>query len=218
MRRDPVSGDVESDQHTAAIKYHGFAGSTEFDLLVADSYEDTVIGAGLVRSIRGAVWRGDIVVTDADGDRATQVVTNLSYSWVAWERNMSGAIEYYFNGFGQQDGAYEPAALAANAALTSRFARRELYALGRHYIAGSVLIELSPLLSVTPTILVNTGDPSALFQFVTQYSVSDNVSFLGSVNVPVGPDGTEFGGLPTGIPGRTLGRGPGLFAQLAWYF
>ncbi|MDH3806118.1 MAG: hypothetical protein OEU90_11695, partial [Gammaproteobacteria bacterium] len=55
FRRDPLSGDVESDQATVALKYHGFLGESEYDVLVAESYGDTVLGVGGVRSIGGAV-------------------------------------------------------------------------------------------------------------------------------------------------------------------
>jgi len=35
--------------------------------------------------------------------------------------------------------------------------------------------------------------------------------------VPIGPDGSEFGGIESGT-GLYLASGPGVFAQLAWYF
>jgi hypothetical protein len=65
---------------------------------------------------------------------------------------------------------------------------------------------------------MNVEDPSALFQLVTTYSLSENMTFLGSINVPTGPSGTEFGGIESGLTGRYLSRGAGLFAQFAWYF
>jgi hypothetical protein len=34
----------------------------------------------------------------------------------------------------------------------------------------------------------------------------------------MGPVGTEYGGLETGVGEATLSTGPALFAQLAWYF
>ena len=77
---------------------------------------------------------------------------------------------------------------------------------------------MSPLWTVTPTILANLGDPSGLLQFVTQYSVSDNMTFLGSLNVPLGANGSEFGSIETGIAGLYLSTGASIFAQLAWYF
>jgi len=188
FRRDPVTGDVESNEATVALKYHGFMGENEYDVLVAESYDASVFGVGGSRSIGGAIWRADVVVTDSASNTVVEVVSNLNYSWVWGGKNMSGAVEYYYNGF------------------------------DRHYVAGSMSIEMSPLWMVTPTLLANVDDPSALFQLVTQYSLSDNMTFLGSLNIPLGRNGTEFGGPDSGIPNRYLSFDAGLFAQLAWYF
>jgi len=188
FRRNVVTGDVESDEATIALKYHGFAGENEYDVLVAENHDSVVVGAGYSRNIGGAIWRGDVVVTDAGDDTFVQAVTNLSYSWVWGGKNMSGAIEYYYDGF------------------------------DRHYIAGSLAIEMSPLWMLTPTLLSSVNDPSGLLQLVTQYSLSDNMAFLGSLNVPLGANGTEFGGPESGVPGRYLSTDAGVFAQIAWYF
>ena len=217
VRRNPFDGEVEREQATVAAKYHGLAGGSEYDLLVARHYDDAVLGLGGTWSTGGAVLRGDLVVTDTDTDTYAQVVANWSYSWTFRGRNMSGALEYHFNGFGQHDGRYDPASLAGNPDLLARIARGETFTLGRHYLAGSVLIEMSPLWTLTPTVLVNVTDPSALLQLVTSRSLSDNVTFLGSLNVPVGPPGSEFGGIESAGE-LYLSSGPGVFAQLAWYF
>lgn len=203
IRRNLLSGDVEYDQGTVAVKYHGFSGEREYDLLLAESYGDLVIGAGMAGSLGGAAWGADLVWTDADDDQYVQLVANLSYSWMGWDRNMSGAIEYYYNG---------------NSNDIEQIARGQLFGLGRHYLAGSIMFEMTPLWTLTPTLLCNVEDPSALLQIQTGYSLSDNATFLGSVNLPVGGNGTEFGGLDSGIPGRYLSTGAGLFAQIAWYF
>jgi len=218
FRRDPLSGDVESEQATYALKYHGFLGEAEYDLLVADSYGDTVIGLGGARSIGGAVVRGDVVITDSSDDTTFQAVANVSYSWTWSGHNVSGTVEYYFNGFGQSDGQYDPLSLSGNPELLVRLARSELFTLGRNYLAGSLMIEISPLWTLTPTLLSNVDDPSALLQIVTQYSLSDNMTLLGSLNVPLGPSGSEFGGIESGVPDRYLSTSAGVFAQLAWYF
>ena len=216
-RRDPLSGDVASDQATVAVKYHGFTGSAEYDLLVAEHYDDHVFGVGGTFSPGGAVLRGDLVVTDTDSDTYVQLVANWTYSWTWRDRNMSGALEYHFNGFGQDDGRYDLDSLAGNPDLLARLARGESFTVGRHYLAGSVLVEMTPLWTLTPTVLANVEDPSALLQFVTSVSLSDNMTFLGSLNVPVGPSGSEFGGIESGAD-QYLSSGPGIFAQLAWYF
>ncbi len=188
FRRDPLSGDVESDQATVALKYHGFAGESEYDLLIAEDYDSTVVGIGGTRSIGGAVVRADVVLTDVSGDSIVEIVTNVSYSWTWSGKNVSGTAEYYYDG---DDG---------------------------NYLAGSLMIEMSPLWMLTPTLVSRVDDPSALLQLITTYSLSDNMTFLGSLNVPFGPNGTEFGGPESGIPNRYLSFEASVFAQLAWYF
>ena len=218
VRRNVLTGEVESSEATYSAKYHGFAGESEYDLLIASHYEDTVLGFGGTRSIGGAVVRGDVVVTDTDIDTYVQLVANWSYSWIWSGRNVSGALEYHFNGFGLSGGDYGPERLASRPDLLLRLARGEMFTIGRNYLAGSLMIEMNPLWTLTPTLLANIGDPSALFQLVTTRSLSDNVTFLGSLNLPLGPDGSEFGGIDTGIDGVYLSSGPGLFAQVSWYF
>lgn len=217
-RRNPASGDVEANEATAAVKYHGFLGEAEYDVLLARNYGDTVAGLGAGKSVGGAILRGDVVVTHTDTDTYLQVVANLTYSWNWFDRNMSGAVEYFFNGIGQRSGSYDSVSLADNPDLIDRIVRGELFSLGRHYLAASVMIEMTPLWGLTPTVLANVTDPSGLFQLVTNYSVSNNMTFLGSINVPLGPKRSEFGGIESDMPDRFLAGGAGLFAQIAWYF
>lgn len=218
FRRDLQTGDVKSDVSTAAAKYHGIAGDGEYDILVAQNYGELLVAAGGNRSIGGAVLRGDIVVSDTDDGATVQFVTNLSYSWIWKGKNVSGAIEYFFNGFGQKNSEYDPQSLAENPELLKRIARRELFSLGRNYLAGSLLVELSPLWQLTPTLFMNLDDPSAFLQIITRNDIGQNTTFLGSINIPMGASGSEYGGIPTGMPGQYLSTDFGLFAQLAWYF
>jgi len=188
FRRSLISGDVDADEATVALKYHGFAGENEYDLLVARDHDNDVLGFGGARSIGGAVVRGDIVLTDSPTETTVELVTNVSYSWDWAGRNVSGTAEYYYDGDDE------------------------------HFVAGSLMIEMSPLWMLSPTVVANAGDPSALLQLITQYSLSDNMTLLGSLNVPVGADGTDFGGADSGVPDRYLSFELGVFAQFAWYF
>ncbi|MDH3748397.1 MAG: hypothetical protein OER97_09335 [Gammaproteobacteria bacterium] len=218
FRRDPLTGDVESDQATSALKYHGFTDEYEFDVLIAESYDDTVIGLGVSRGIGGAHWSADLVVTDARTETYVEFVSNLSYSWTLADRNMSGLLEYFFSGLGQHGERYDPASLAGNPDLLARLVRGQSFTIGRNYLAGSVTIEMTPLWNVSPLLLANLGDPSALLQLTSNYSLSDNMTLLGSINIPIGSNGSEFGGIDSGIPDRYFSTGFGLFAQFAWYF
>ena len=218
VRRDPASGDIEQDQSSLAIKYHGFWGSREYDLLAAEHYAERIVGLGLSADIGGAVWRGDLVWADAESGTVLSAVAGSSYSWVAGGRNWTGLLEYYYNGFGQPGGDYSPPDLAANPALLQRLARGEVFNLGRHYVGASVTLEVSPLFNLTPNLFINLTDPSALAQLVFGYDWKQDVQLLGAVNIPVGPSGSEYGGVGTGQPGLYVSTGASLFAQLAWYF
>ena len=219
FRRSPLTGDLETDQGSLAAKYHGVLGTGEYDLVVARHFDETLLGFGGNRSIGGALWRGDLTVafTDDQGS-VVSAVTSLSHSFTWVGKNVSAVVEYYLNGFGQSDGRYAPADLAANPDLLQRFARGEVFNLGRHYIGLSALIEITPLFLLTPNLFVNIEDPSAFLQITTRTDLSENMLLLGALNVPVGSSGTEYGGIDSGMPGLQLSSGPGVFVQLAWYF
>jgi hypothetical protein len=226
FRRNLVTGDFEAADSSLAFKYHRFGGTSEYDLLAALHYEEPLLGIGGNTAVGGAVWRGDVtlaftnedVASSKTGDVIASLVTSLSYSWTWGGKNVSGVAEYFFNGFGQRDGNYDPASLAANPELLERIVRGELFTLGRHYVAVSTMVEVTPLFLMTPNLFVNLSDGSALLQLVTQNDLKENFVLLGALNVPVGPDGTEFGGIATGVPGQYLSSDLSLFVQLAWYF
>lgn len=218
IRRDADSGNIAGGQSSTALKYHGLAGGLEYDLLVAKHYSDTVLGFGGSHAIGGAVWQGDLVVTRTDNETVPSLVSGLSYSWVAWGKNVSGVLEYFYNGFGVADGDYSPAKLVDKQELVDRLSRGELFNLGRHYVVASAMVEITPLWLLTPNLFTNIADPSALFQLVSQYDILQDLQLLAALNIPIGAPGTEYGGVDTGIDGSYLSSGPGLFVQLAWYF
>ena len=218
FRRDPLTGDPESYAYTTAVKYHGFAGEGEYDLLVSRHYDDTTIGVGGNRSVGGAVVHGDVVWTDGDDGSRVQLVANISYSWVWGGKNVSGLLEYYFNEFGQSSGRYEITSLLQNTVLIDRLQRGEMFTLGRNYLAGGLVIEMSPLWMLTPNLFANLDDGSALLQVVTRNSLGDNAEILGAINVPIGPSGSEFGGIEAGVSGVYLATDLSLFAQFSFYF
>lgn len=218
VRRDPVSGNVTSDQSSLAVKYHGFVGLNEYDVLAAEHYGDLLIGLGGNVALGGAVLRGDLTWTESEPGDVLSGVASLSYSWVWGGKNVSGLLEFYHNGFGQRDGAYAPADLLRNPALLERLERGELYTLARNYLAASATVEITPLFLLTPTFLVNLEDPSALGQLIAQYDLRQDLLFTCAINLPIGPPGSEYGGVESPVEDRYFAAGPSLFAQLALYF
>jgi len=218
VRRDPLSGDVEQDESSLAVKYHGFWNSNEYDLLLAEHYTARVIGLGLSTDFGGAIWRADMVWTDTDAGSVFSAVGGASYSGITGGHNWTGFLEYYYNGFGQSGGDYSATSLAGNPELLQRLARGELFNLGRHYLGASVTVELTPLLNFTPNVFINLTDPSALAQLVLSWDFRQDLQLLGALNMPIGPGGSEYGGIETEQAGQYLSTGASLFAQLAWYF
>ena len=131
---------------------------------------------------------------------------------------MSGMVEYYFDEYGQQDGRYDSTSLAQNPELLQRLARGQSFTIGRHYIAGGLTIEMTPLWILAPNLFANVEDRSALLQIVTRNNLSEDMEFIGALNIPLGPDGSEYGGIALDIPGVFLSTDISLFAQMAWYF
>ena len=218
FRRDPITGDVESDQGSLAFKYHHMGASFEIDALAAQHYGDTLLGIGANLSAGGAVLRSDLVVADTDDGTIPSLTASYSRSWIWGGKNVSGLAEYFYNGFGQSDGCYSPICLAENPELYKRIARGELFNLGTHYLALSAMIEVTPLFLLTPNLFINLQDPSALAQLVFQNDLHENLQLWSAVNIPLGVDGTEFGGAASEIPGLYLSSGPSVSVQLVWYW
>ena len=216
-RRDE-DDDVNADVSSLAFKYHRFSEASEFDLLVAEHYDASIVALGGSIDFADAIWRSDIMLTDTGGEHFTSAVLNWSYSWIAWEKNTSVTLEYFHNGFGIDDGDYGPAALADNPELVTRIERGELYTLGENYLATAATIELTPLWVLTTTIFRNLDDDSTLLQVFSQHDLQQDLQLLLALNLPTGSDGSEFGGIDSGTDNRTLAVGTSLFAELAWYY
>ena len=217
-RRDPISGDIRWAQSSLAGKLRVSRGTTEFDIMTAIHYEDTVVGLGAVGYLGDAAWRLDAVWTFLKEDKGTKdylsVVLNMDYSWVWWERNFYGFIEFYYNGLGQDE---NPEALA-DPDLCERLERGELYTLGRTYLSGHIRVELHPLLNLYFTVIDNCADSSGILQPRVVWDAAEDIQLAFGATLYYGQKGTEYGGFP--LPGTTLLSTPPntAFAWLTYFF
>ena len=217
VRRD-ADGDIETGVSSLALKYHGFAGGAEYDLLAAEHFDARILGLGLVRDIAGVLWRADVVRSDEDGEAFTSAVLNASYAWTPLGRNVAASLELYRNGYGIADGDYSPTALASRPELVERVARGELFTLGRHYLGAVATLELTPLWLLGVNLLANLDDDSRLLQLTSRHDLAQNRQLVIALGEPSGSAGSEFGGIDSAVPGRALAVDTSLFAQFAWYF
>ena len=135
------------------------------------------------------------------------------------DKNLSGYIELFYNGFGLKGDQHSVQDVIDQEDLFSRLLRGELFTIGRFYMASGVTLEATPLLNLNPILFLNLSDGSALLQFIGTYSLSQNFDLLAGFNLPMGKDGTEYGGLATDSEqGKLLTPANTLFARLAWYF
>lgn len=215
-RRDVNTRELDHEQASYAVKLHARAAGLDLDVLTARHYDQTLLGMGVVRSLGGAVWRGDILHTELPGrDDAWLLVTNLDYSWMLFGKNMYGFAEYFRNGFGaRRNEAY----LTPDPELVARLIRGELFTNARDYATLGLQVELAPLVNVFGNIVFNLNDGSRLMQLRGIWDARENLQLMAGVNLPVGQRGTEYGGIPVSPGGPTLAPGRSLFLRAAYYF
>ena len=218
-RRDPVSGDAEWwDESSLAGRFHFAVSDYEFDIMAAHHFDDTVLGIGSTGYLGGAAWRLDALWTflneKGNGKGFFSLVANVDYSWVWWEKNFYGLIEFYYNGVGKGD--YTDALFTD--ALVERIQRGEVFTIGRYYLAGSVQIELHPLLNLHLTAIANMADPSGILQPRAVWDVTQNIQLTAGGNIYWGRDGTEFGGVRLPEGDLLLESPLDAFVWLTYYF
>ncbi|MGD8385948.1 MAG: hypothetical protein PVG49_02315 [Desulfobacteraceae bacterium] len=197
--RSPETGGVNWDQSSLAAKVHLAPGPVELDVLAARHYEDTVIGFGATGYAGGAAWRMDATWTFLDRDEEQNgylnLVANVDYSWVWWEKNLYGYLEFFYSGLGESD----PADALQNPQLLDCLQRGERFTLGRAYLAGHLQVEIHPLVNLLLTAIHRLNEPSGLIQPRAVWDVSRNVQLTLGATLPYGGPGTEFDGWA--IPG-----------------
>ncbi len=218
-RRDLLTGEVSSDKSALAGKYHWLQPGYELDIMLARNYGETILGAAYATEWRENIINASFTVTQADEETVWSFSANYNFSTVLREMNLGGFFEFFYNGFGLSGNRYSSDDIRGNTALFSRLLRGELFTVGRYYLSTGVRLEITPLLNLTPTLFFNLGDGSALLQLSGTYSLKQNIDLLAGLNLPVGANGTEFGGIElSDNSGLTLAPANTLFTRLAWYF
>lgn len=204
-RRD-ATGDIEQSQSSLAFKYHGISGGSDVDVLLAQHYDQPLFGIGYSRALGEALWRLDITHNRSDNDgEITSFITNLDYSWIWFEHNVYGFIEYYHNGFGQN--TIGP---SLNPELLARIERGELFVLGKNYLSAGVQIELHPLLTFSPSWIVNLHDHGGMLPLTLNYSWQQNLQLTLTGILSYGDQDSEYDGY--------YSRGDTLNILVSYYF
>lgn len=217
-RRNPQSGQLEQDQSSAALKWHHFGQTVQSDLMLSKDYVDTVLGLGMYGPVSDALWRLELVPSFLEnGDIRTSLVVNFENAWQWNEKNVSGFVEYFYNGFGLSDSGYTLADLPDE--LSVRLARGQLFNTGQNYLTSGLRLEWTPLLQIVPLLIFNLDDYSGLIFLQGNYSMLQDVTIDFGITAGFGAKGTEYGGIETS-PGSGIYFEPvnQVYARLAYFF
>jgi hypothetical protein len=188
--------------------------------LVARDHGDWTGAVGVNGPLGGATWNFEVLPTRVkDGRTYVSALVNASDAVTLLRRNATLFVEYFHNGFGAGGGARTFDAAHLPAALKDRLARGQLFSLRRDYLAGGATIEATPLLNISPTLIINLDDGSVFALLAATYSLSDNLTLVAGAQAPLGASGTEFGGLPLSPANPLTVAAPArLYVQLRRYF
>ena len=144
-------------------------------------------------------------------------IANISDAVTLFGRNATVFAEYYRNGFGVAGGPFDLAQLPQP--LLGRLERGQVFALRRDELASGLTYEASPLLTLSPTLILDADDGSAFALLAATYSLGNNLTLVAGAQAPIGRARTEFGGLPLSPASPIRLAAPGqLYLQLRRYF
>ncbi len=156
---------------------HGFAGVVR---------TEPVIGVGVASAVGGIGVHGDATLTLGEAPFVRSV------AGAVWRPTPTTTLtgEAYLQTFGaaRPEGYLE-------VATSDRFARGEVWQMGRYYASLSVAEELTPLIGGTLALVANLADPSALGVLGLTWSVADEAVVSAGAYLGLGarPDRVEVG-------------------------
>ncbi len=217
-RRNPENREIETDESSVAGKFHFAKGVSEFDLMAAHHYGETVIGAGARGYLKNAAWRMDGVWTfldkEADEEGFFAFTANIDYSWNLLDKNFYGLLEYCHNGLGEEEieDAYE------QTALVERLARGEIHTLGRNYLSGQIQMEAHPLVNLYLLAISELQGPSAVLQPRMVWDAAQSLRCILGATLYAGETGTEYGGFPVKDADLVIKPADTAFVWITWFF
>jgi hypothetical protein len=185
------------------------AHNTDVSLLVMDFRENLLVGMDLAGALGGAGFYIEtaFVSTDAFTGRDAALKENyfgastgIDYSFGA---NSYVFLEYHYNGAGAAD----PRDYLGNYTKPA-YTEGSVYLMGRHYLIPGAMYQLTPLLSLSASTLINLTDPSFFITPQLDYNITSNGYISAGTFIGIGkkpettPGGnpvllrSEFGGYP----------------------
>ena len=211
-RRD---GSVRGDESSYALKWHGYMGESEVELLGARHIGDDILGLMLRVPVGPALIRSDIAASRVgESDWYVSAIVNADYSFSVGDRSAYVFGEYFHNAFGVD--RLDPAGVQLPSELADRVARGELFNVMQDYLALGLQYQWHPILGQTATLITNLHDKSHILQTQVDFNPGDHSRLQIGVVASIGESGEEFGGLPV-LPDLTVGGGVSGFMRWVYY-
>lgn len=200
----------------AAFNVH----NTDVSLLVMDFRENLLVGMNMAGALGGAGYYIEtaFVSADAFNGRGTALKENyfnastgIDYSFGA---NSYAFLEYHYNGAG----AANPRDYLSNFAKPA-YTEGSVYLMGRHYLIPGAFYQLTPLLGVSASTLINLTDPSFFVTPQLEYNITSNSYVSAGTFIGLGkkPDMIQGGSVP--LLRSEFGGYPNIFfGSFRYYF
>jgi hypothetical protein len=217
-RPDRRSGPAVESASSEAVYLRARLFGRRTGWMLAHDHGDWVGAFTTDGALGGAAWSVSVVPTGlASGGTRVSLVADITDATRLFGRNLVLFGEYHHNGFGVGSGPFTYAQMPAD--LAGRLARGQVFALRRDYLSGGGQWEATPLTRLNLSLIVNLTDGGVLALGGLERSLSDNLILDLGVQVPAGPRGSEYGGVPL-TPGLSTVVRPATRAyfQLKRYF
>jgi hypothetical protein len=211
-------GGPSANASSLALLLHKSIGELQTSWLVARDHGDWTAAADIGGSLGGASWDVELIpVFPTQGAARISALANISDAITLFDRNATLFAEIFHNGFGTASARATFATLPSD--LLDRLSRGQLFSLRKNYLAAGMTVEWTPLLNLSPTVIANLDDGSLYALVGASWSLAENVTLVGGAQVPIGPRGSEFGGLRlTPATATIAGPAPQLYIELRRYF
>ena len=211
-------GAPASNVSSYALHFHITLGRFQTTWLLARDHGDWVAGIGVNGALGGATWNLEAIPTFVkNGGSYVSTLANISDATTLCGRDLTLFAEYYRNGFGLSARRYALADLSAP--LIDRLVRGQVFDTGRDYLSVGATLQQTALLAINPTLISNLNDGSLYGIAQATYSLRENLNLIVGSQFAIGPNGSEFGGIPLAANLPVYAGEPTLFyVQLRQYF
>ena len=222
MRRDERQ-QIRSRVSSTAAKWHGYLRNSEFELIVANHYDQNFVGLSVRQPLGPAVIRTDLAWREGlvSGDRWRLLgIVNADVAFPIRDRMAYVFAEYFHNDFGMQHMPTAGEALPRQ--LQTALLRGEVFNLMRDYLALGASYQWHPLVTQSLSVINNLSDGSALLQGQVSVDAAQNQQLQFGYIGGYADAGDEFAPLPAAISPQgeilTQGGSDRYYLRWAWYF